>query len=98
KEEGELSAHPEVHSGEGIVDPHVLLNGDTVLEPVVKATDHDFVPHHASKHVSKQVSVAEMSRCSPEVPVRDSSEGSLGKAVSSNCAPTRAKRNLSCPP
>ncbi|MCI55176.1 hypothetical protein A2U01_0076426, partial [Trifolium medium] len=66
KEEGELSAHPKVHSGEGIEDPHVLLNGDTILEPVVKATDHDYVLHHASKHVSKQGSVAEMSRCSPE--------------------------------
>ncbi|MCI36868.1 hypothetical protein A2U01_0058092, partial [Trifolium medium] len=75
KEEGELSVHPEVHSGEGIADSHVLLNGDTVLEPVVKATDHDYVLHHASKQVSKQVSVAEMSRGSPEVPVRDSSEG-----------------------
>ncbi|MCI74080.1 hypothetical protein A2U01_0095344, partial [Trifolium medium] len=72
-------AHPEVHSGEGIADPHVLLNEDTVLEPVVKATAHDSVLHHASKQVSKQVSIVEMSRCSPEVPVRDSSEGSLGK-------------------
>ncbi|MCI50437.1 hypothetical protein A2U01_0071681, partial [Trifolium medium] len=55
----------------GIADPHVLLNGDTVLEPVVKTTDHDSVLLHASK----QVSIAEMSRCSPEVPVRDSSVG-----------------------
>ncbi|MCI51651.1 hypothetical protein A2U01_0072895, partial [Trifolium medium] len=92
--------HPEVHSGEGLADSHVLLNEDTVLEPVVQATDHDYVLHNASKKVSKQVSVhvAEMLRGSPEILVRDSSEGSLGKAVSSICAPTRAKRNLSCPP
>ncbi|MCI68721.1 hypothetical protein A2U01_0089982, partial [Trifolium medium] len=74
KEEGELSAHPEVHYGDGMADSHVLLNGDTVLEPVVQANEHDFVLHHASRQVSQQVSIAEMSRCSLEVPVCDSSE------------------------